>query len=212
MTYSTTGAYCKQGHRSARQSIDDLQECKNAAKELDYPFKDSRSKAIYPKGCYLFEPTSRTYFNTHTTGGYSDQRAKQVCIEKGKFKNYLTTSKILFNVYSVEIDYRTPISPFLLVIYVASGYNEYCSDTDELLTIDKADECKLAADDLKLPYFGPKASNSFPTGCCYNRIKKLVYYNTNNHGARAEDGQVICKKTGYIDGFFISAHKYLNDF
>ena len=196
---SGTNQLCSYGHKNIRQRIDDVERCKDATKELGYGFKDSRSRASFPAGCYLFKDTNLTYFNTHSTGRTSKD-AKQICMEEGRKEIRQISRNFLF--YSIKLKencmYRWYlILIFIAVIYVPSEFNQFCSDVNELFDITDVDECKLAAEDLRLIYKGKFSETSNPKGCYYNRAQKKVYFNE-KRGSRDEDARPICKKSGKI--------------
>ena len=77
---SNKGRLCSFDHRSG---VFELEECKIAANETQYKFKDARHRPNSPKGCYFYPYNNFIYFNTDTSGqAHRDQ--KQVCKQLGK--------------------------------------------------------------------------------------------------------------------------------
>ena len=67
-------------------AVDDLKQCKDAAKDLKMSLIRSQSSSGYPKGCYwyggsLFDYLG-LYFNPHSTGS-ENKWARQICNPKG---------------------------------------------------------------------------------------------------------------------------------
>ena len=81
VTYSMSekGQLCSLDHR---HGIFDLEECKIAANETQYKFRDARLRPQYPKGCYFYPRWNTTYFNTDSVG-QTHGSIKQVCKQEG---------------------------------------------------------------------------------------------------------------------------------
>ena len=58
--------------------MDDINQCKEAAKHLSQNFKIMEEKADWPKGCHFAE---QIYFNPHSTGS-SNNNSRQICRRK----------------------------------------------------------------------------------------------------------------------------------
>ena len=63
--------------------VDDIQICREAAKELSLDFDGSENISRHPKGCFQHTYSGSVEFNLHPNG-YSDSYGHQICKPRGK--------------------------------------------------------------------------------------------------------------------------------
>ena len=77
---SGTNRLCSDEDRSY---VDTIQECKEVAQAMEYPYRGDRERFQYPKGCYFHHDAKYIYYNYHSIGE-KDKHAEQICKGKGK--------------------------------------------------------------------------------------------------------------------------------
>ena len=77
-----------------------------------------------------------------------------------------------------------------------------CTQND-LMSIDKEDECKLATEKLEKQYVNARSNKGFPKGCYFLLDNSKAYFNTHKTGSKSTNAEQICKLQGnnYILAF-----------
>ena len=60
--------------------MDDINQCQEAAKQLNQNFEITEEKADWPRGCHFAD---QIYFNPHLTGS-SNNNSRQICKRRDK--------------------------------------------------------------------------------------------------------------------------------
>ena len=67
---------------------------------------------------------------------------------------------------------------------------------NDLMRIDKEEECKLATEKLEKEYVNTRSKKGFPKGCYFLHHNQKSYFNTHKTGSKSEQAEQICKLQG----------------
>ena len=76
-----------------------------------------------------------------------------------------------------------------------SLHNRLCADNERQRIID-ADECKLAATQMKIDFKDKRSRKSLPKGCYFLIRNGLIYSNIHISGSKSDSAQQVCKGIG----------------
>jgi len=184
------GNWCEDGF----EKLLDLTECEAYATHHDLIYGGFGNWVIAPKGCHIFLPNTRVYFNQAAVGSGDDQ-SQAICEPiDGVFTRTPSSApsvSALPTSDTVSPSTSQAPSPSLdLYKLLASGETE-CGD--DHLEMRSPDKCKVYAEYYGLSFaavadFGDGA----PRGC-FVYLNEQVYFNTAEIGSGADEIEVVCE-------------------